>query len=204
MSGWHKGPMLAWDLETSSADPTTARIVTATVVTIDPPAQVREKKWLVAVEDEIPAEAIAIHGITTEHAREHGEDPRIVTREIAAALSLGVRAGVPIIAFNFPYDGTVLDYELTRFGLPSLEDFCGGPVRRVVDPLVIDRAVDKYRRGSRKLVDQCAHYGVRLDGAHDSSFDAIAAARIAWALANRYPDEVGGIDLDELHERQVA
>jgi DNA polymerase-3 subunit epsilon len=42
----------------------------------------------------------------------------------------------------------------------------------VVDPLVIDKWLDRYRKGSRKLEAICAHYGAVLDEAHDADFDA--------------------------------
>jgi DNA polymerase III epsilon subunit-like protein len=38
------------------------------------------------------------------------------------------------------------------------------------------------REGSRKLEAICAHYGATLEGAHDATFDAVAACRTAWVL----------------------
>lgn len=58
-----------------------------------------------------------------------------------------------------------------------------------------------YRRGKRTLEVVAAHYAVPLDGAHEASADAIAAGRVAQALARRF-------DLPpspaELHTRQVS
>jgi DNA polymerase-3 subunit epsilon len=73
----------------------------------------------------------------------------------------------------------------------------------VIDPLVIDRRFDRYRRGSRKLDAMCAHYGVALDGAHDAGHDAVAAARLAWKQARTYP-ELAGMGLDELTAAQAG
>lgn len=87
---------------------------------------------------------------------------------------------------------------LARHGMPALH------VGHVVDPLVIDRAVDKYRKGSRKLGPTCEHYRVALDGAHEAGADAIAAARLAWRLAQRFPALVGELSLAELHEAQIG
>ena len=72
----------------------------------------------------------------------------------------------------------------------------------VVDPLVIDKAVDKYRRGKRTLAITASHYGVSLVGAHDAGADAVAAGRVAQAIARAYPAELG-IDVEELHRLQV-
>ena len=75
--------------------------------------------------------------------------------------------------------------------------------RAVVDPFVIDREVDKYRKGKRTLTAMCAHYGVSLDGAHDAAADAIGAARVAWAIGQRYP-EIASMDMETLVKSQKA
>jgi DNA polymerase-3 subunit epsilon len=72
----------------------------------------------------------------------------------------------------------------------------------VVDPLVLDKHLDRYRKGKRTLEATCEHYGVKLDGAHDASFDAIAAARVAWMIAHRNPS-VARMPLEQLHQMQV-
>ena len=200
---WHLGVLCAFDVESTGPDPETARIVTACVVRVDgsgamPP---EVQAWLVDPGIEIPAEAAAIHGITTEHARAHGQAPHIALAEIAAAVSTPARAGVPVIAFNAPYDLTVLDRDTRRHALEPFGDhFPLGAA--VIDPYVLDKKVDPYRKGSRKLIDVCAHYGVRIDGAHDAAADAIAAARVAWRIAQRYP-ALAAMPLGELHDLQV-
>lgn len=203
---WHEGPLIAFDLETTSVDVETARIVTACVALIDGSGRRPPKiaKWLVNPGVEIPEQAAAIHGITTERARAEGGDPSVAAQEIGALLADHVEAGAPIVAFNAAYDLTVHDRECRRYGLPTLTDVCEDDelYLYVVDPFVIDKAVDKWRKGSRKLADQCTHYGVRLDGAHDASFDAVAAARIAWRIAQRYP-EIAAMSLHDLHAFQV-
>ncbi len=72
----------------------------------------------------------------------------------------------------------------------------------VIDPLVLDKALDRYRRGSRKLADVCAHYGITLDNAHDASADTLAAIALARALARAYP-QIARMTPQELHEFQV-
>jgi DNA polymerase-3 subunit epsilon len=198
---WHKGPLVAFDLETTGVDPETARIVTACVALIDGsgarPPQV--STWLVNPGIEIPAAAAKIHGITTEHAAEHGRAPEYAIAEIADRLF--ERDGAPIVAFNACYDLTVLDRELRQHSLGVLGKVFPGLVP-VVDPFVLDKAVDRWRNGSRRLADQCAHYGVRIDGAHDASHDALAAARVAWKIAAKYP-QIAAMDLAELHALQA-
>jgi len=193
---WGDGPFCAFDLETTSVDPETTRIVTASVVTIVG-ATPRVRSWLTDVDgEEIPAEATAVHGITTERARAHGTPAARAVKEIRDALASAMYDGIPLVIFNAPFDLTGLDRECRRHDIEPL-----GAARvplRVIDPLVLDRAVDKYRKGSRKLVDIARHYGITLteDEAHTSDGDCLATARVAWCLAKRTP--VGRMDIDQL------
>lgn len=167
-------PLAAFDSETTSADPLSARLVTAVVARIDG-GSTTVREWLADPGVEIPAEASAIHGISTEHARAHGRPHAEVAAELAAELRDVWAQGRALVVFNAPYDLTVVSQHVPGFTVDGL----------VVDPFVIDRAIDPYRRGSRKLVDMCAHYGVRIDVAHDAQSDALAAARVAWKLLRR-------------------
>ena len=197
-NAWHRGPMLAWDTETTAASPLYDRIVTCTTARIHGGLQ-GAMTWLIAPTIDIHPEATKVHGITTEHAREHGRKPADALAEIAAELTAAINAGIPLVAFNAAFDFTILDRELARHGIPA-PDWAAA---LVVDPYVIDKQVDRYRKGKRKLPLVCEHYGVRHDGAHDATEDALAAARVAWALAEHYPDELQ-IDLAHLHANQRA
>jgi DNA polymerase-3 subunit epsilon len=191
--------MCVFDLETTAADPEEARIVTACVALIGGGMDTTVHEWLVDPGVDIPAEATAVHGITTDRAREDGMSPVDAVREIAEELCRAWSAGVPVVAFNAAYDLTVLDRECRRHDVS-----CGFPVAGpVIDPYVIDREVDKYRRGKRTLTAMCEHYRVTLGDAHNAAADAVAAGRVAWAIAQRYP-QVAGMSLAELHEAQVG
>lgn len=113
--------------------------------------------------------------------------------------------GWPVVIYNAPYDLTVLDRECRRHGLATVADRCedDNVELRVVDPLVIDKAADRDRKGSRTLPAVCAHHGIpfRETDAHTSHGDALAAARLAWVLAHRYPSQLG--DLDDLQTMQA-
>lgn len=86
----------------------------------------------------------------------------------------------------------------------DLEDRLGRPIAPVVDPMVIDRALDKFRRGKRTLTHLAEHYGVPLgDDAHGAAADALAALRIAWRLAVLFPEQLQ-VPLPDLHARQVT
>jgi DNA polymerase-3 subunit epsilon len=196
LPGWHTGLLGSYDCETTGRDPLTARLVSAAFVTSDG----RRHDFLVDPGVPIPPETTAVHGITDEQVREHGSDPAEALERIAELLAAHLSAGLPLIVFNAPYDLTLLEAELERHGLRPLVARVGR-IEPVIDPLVIDKAVDRFRKGKRNLESQCAHYGVQIEGAHDAAVDAIAALEVAKALAERYPD-VGQATPLELHRQQ--
>ncbi|WP_301126838.1 3'-5' exonuclease [Streptomyces cacaoi] len=196
---WHLGRMAGFDLETTGTDVDSDRIVTACVVQVGGGFPTQSATWLADPGVEISDGAAAVHGITTERARAEGRPAAEVVEQVTAALAQCARDGVPLVAMNAAFDFTVLDRECERYGVPSLWNCT--PV--VVDPRVLDKAVDRYRRGSRTLSALCEHYRVQLDGAHSADADAIAACRVAWRIAAQYP-QIGSADLGALHEQQVA
>ena len=117
----------------------------------------QEREWLVDPGVEIPAEAAAIHGVSTERARAEGLDPATATAGIAEALAGFFDAGIPVMAFNAAYDFTVLANECARYGLQT------PTATPVIDPFILDKQMDRYRRGKRTLVALCELYGVRLE-----------------------------------------
>ncbi|MEV4438210.1 exonuclease domain-containing protein [Streptomyces sp. NPDC049577] len=199
---WHTGRMCGFDLETTGPDPETARIVTACVVRCGGGRDTESTTWLSDVDgQEIPAEAAAIHGITTERSRAEGTDLCQVVEEVLGALSGAVLDGVPIVAMNARYDLTLLDREARRYGMTPLTDRVGDRLC-VLDPFVIDKRIDRSRRGKRRLVDLCRHYRVPLDGAHSADADALAACRVAWRIGQEQAD-IGSASLPVLHQQQI-
>jgi DNA polymerase-3 subunit epsilon len=190
--------LAVFDLETTGIDIDTCRIVTAHVGVIGPAGEVLEQRqWIVDPGVEIPTAATLIHGVTTERARLEGLPAVQAVVEIIGALTQAAVRGLPIVAYNAAYDLSVLHREAERYGHEAFR----GPAH-VIDPLVIDKAVDRYRRGKRTLTAACAHYGVELTAAHDAGADAIAAGRVAQAIARAFP-ELAAIAVAELHSRQV-
>jgi DNA polymerase III epsilon subunit-like protein/8-oxo-dGTP pyrophosphatase MutT (NUDIX family) len=186
-----------FDLETTGVDVDSSRIVSACVAVLDELGGVVARwDWLADPGIEIPAGASAVHGITTERARAEGRTARTVVAEIAQTLRVLFATGVPVVVYNAPYDLSLLDRECRRHGLEPLE--APGPI---IDPLVIDKSVDRYRKGKRTLEVTAALYSVALDDAHDAGSDAIAAGRVALALLRTFPDELD-IPLVDLHGRQ--
>jgi len=72
----------------------------------------------------------------------------------------------------------------------------------LVDPLVIDRHVDRYRCGKRHLDALCDTYGVVLGNPHDAGSDADATVKLARVIAGRYP-EVASYEIGDLTRLQA-
>ncbi|MFF2025492.1 exonuclease domain-containing protein [Streptomyces sp. NPDC058171] len=193
---WLNGPMLAVDVETTSVDPESARIVSAAVAAVGGGAEPRTTAWLVNPGIEIPAEATAIHRITTEQARSDGRAPADVLPEIITALTTALAAGHPLVVFRAPYALTALARECDRHDLPFPTQMAP-----VLDPSVLDRHADRYRRGRRTLPALCEHYAVRHDGPNNATEDALAAARLAWRLPRAH-SHFASLALTDLHARQ--
>lgn len=201
---WHTGRLAAFDIETTGTDPESDRIVTAAISLVGAELPGEHHAWLVDPGIEIPAGAAAVHGITTERARDEGRDPGEAVEEITGLLAEQVLGGVPVVAFNARFDLTILDREACRHGVTSLLDRVGSSQGMlVVDPFVLDRQFDRFRKGKRTLQAVCRHYRVPFDEAHVANADAIAAARVAYRLGVVVPD-LRELDLHDLYCKQIS
>jgi DNA polymerase III subunit epsilon len=216
------GEMIGFDMETTGVDVNEDRLVTAAIVTVHPDHDPIIREWLVNPGVAIPEEATAVHGITTEHAVANGMDAAEAVREIRDQLARPDNA--PMVAFNAAFDFSMLAVECRRHHVDDLPNFWP-----IIDPLLIDKAVDTFRPGKRTLSAQCEFYGVRLDDAHQAKADVLGALRLVWAMARmarlartdpqevylRYATrrdhsmivrawrELGDMTLPELHNAQV-
>lgn len=196
MTDWHLAPLASFDIESTGVDVETDRIVTATLVRIHG-AQTTTRSWLINPGVEIPQGAIDVHGITNEQARRDGQNPVIACAEILAELDECWTGGRPVIIYNASFDLTLLDRELRRHCQVSLDGIIG----TVIDPFVCWKELDRYRKGPRTLTAACQAFEVKQEGAHTAEGDALAAARVAWRLAQTYPERLGR--LEELNDLQA-
>ena len=172
---WIHGPRATFDLETTGVDVETARIVTASLLLLNPDGSVRRAgEWLADPGVEIPEAAAAVHGVTTEYARAHGQPAQQVVWELAGAIGSLFLDGVPVIAFNAAYDFSVLHHEMKRYNIANGE-LPGGCI---LDPYIIHKHVIPRKRGNRKLETLAVEHKVQLDNAHTSKDDALAAERL--------------------------
>ena len=195
---WTSLPLLSVDTETSGVDPATDRIVEAAAVTVAADGTVTDT-WCRIIDPgiDIPEDAANIHGITTDRARAEGTRPVIALRELASRLKSHPGA---VVLYNALFDWPLLRAEAARHGI---HDFPGA---LILDPLVLDRHLDKYRKGQgmRRLTAVCELYGVQLssDDAHGAVADATAAGQLMWAMVAREP-RIASIGLPDLQAWQA-
>lgn len=181
---------LAFDTETTGTDPEEARIITAAAVVRGGGQPDRDFNWIINPGVPIPPETTEIHGIDDAKVQAEGVEPKQALAEIANTLAYALHRGMPVVAFNLSYDWTVLDRELRRYGLPAMDERLPGIDQPpLIDAHVIDKQVDRYRKGKgmRKLRPTAEVYGIKLDNWHTADADALAALKIAEAQFERYP-----------------
>ena len=103
MGNWADGPLIGFDIESTSPHPNVARIVSASIVLSEQNQEPVVTDWLVAVDEDIPAEATAVHSVTTEVARRDGKPLQDVLIEIRETLRQAWDDGIPVVIYNAPY-----------------------------------------------------------------------------------------------------
>lgn len=207
---WRSRWMLALDTETTGKDPHTAEVVSAAIVEYrNHPVhgeEIIKHEWLIDPGVPVPEDAALIHGITTETVRRQGRPAAQALGEIVDLLAAKWTPETPVCGFNIPYDLTVLDN--------AARQHLGSPLAvrgAVVDPQCIDFGVDLLRRrrtggqqSRRGLADlyreYCYFFPPLPGGYHDAAEDALAAARLAYAVGSSH--SIGAVPLDELQDLQ--
>ncbi len=181
-AAWFNQPLAALDFETTGVDPKTDRIVSFAALS----DVGGDLIGMVNPGVPIPESSADIHGITSSDLATSPMSAQALRPVLSWVQDLVLRR-VGLVIYNAAFDLTLLRAEADRHDLdqPDWEDLL------VVDPFVLDWGVDRDRRGPRRLGDVAAHYGVRLDKAHDASHDARAAREIAIALGKKFPREAG-------------
>lgn len=182
--------IMVWDVETTGIGIERDRIISAYAAIFTADGEIVDDfRWIINPGVEIPETASTVHGMTTEWVQENGRtDVERCIREIAGFIDEASMEGYPIVGYNNSYDLSILDRELRRHGAVGLDTGLS-KLTQYFDPIVYDRATDKYRKGSRKLMDVAKHYGVQVDEErlHDAEYDVIVTAKLALILLKNSP-----------------
>lgn len=131
---------------------------------------------------EIPAEASAIHGITTEYAKKYGVPLKVA---VAAFESLFANAQL-LVAHNIDFDRLMVRSELARIeawnivkvAFETLPTFC--TMKSTTD---ICKLPGNYGYKWPKLQEAHVHFfGEEFEGAHDAMADVRACAKVYFAM----------------------
>ena len=199
MTEYFKGPLLGFDIESTGIDPFEDRVVTFSMVySAHEGAPAETLEWYIDPGVEIAEGAAAVHGITTAKAQEFFMDASKAMPYIARRMERIVDFGIPFVIYNAPFDTTMIYNEFERYNIP-LRYTREQMFAKVIDPLVIDKACDKYRKGSRKLTDTAKLYGYDLTNAHNSTADVEATLHIARQLDKFFQPEM---TIEHLQEMQ--
>ena len=167
-------PIVFFDLETTGVNIAKDRIVEISILKVYPNGNKESKTWLVNPEMEIPAEVVAIHGITNE---------RVVTeptfKELANEVSKLIE-GCDLAGFNS-----------NRFDIPLLaEEMLRADVDfEMKSRIAIDVQVIYHKKEQRTLSAAYKFYCDKdLENAHSAEADTNATYEILKSQLDKYED----------------
>ncbi len=199
-TAWNTRTLVGFDTETTGIDPTRDRLVTASIVILEKD-NLTKHYWLANPEVEIPEAAQRVHGISNEKARNEGRSIKEVLTEISDLLFQHLSQENIVVAYNATYDLTLLENELKRHELPTLTERLG-EIAPIIDPYMLDKVVDRYRKGKRTLESVAKHYNVwDNDAFHNAEADVLATLRVLQAIWEKYP-QILNDDVKTLMQKQ--
>ena len=199
MSGnWFESNVfLVFDLETTGVDVASDRPVSYALMAMAQGGCVLESYSIVDPGVEVPGEAAAIHGISTERARSFGTGLEHALGAITDALLRATREGWYVVGMNVGFDLTIVNSRCREaYGVGLAELGFDAPV---LDALVLDRHYDRFRSGKRTLERLAEVYGVQAGNYHDALEDCRVTYRVLEAIVNRYP-EITAIEKSKVTE----
>jgi DNA polymerase-3 subunit epsilon len=176
---WRTQPLAIIDTETTGTDPARHRVVEVAIRIVSPGQEPFCKSWLVDPGTPIPAEATAIHGITTGML---ADAP--IFHEVAHELWMLISACIPV-AYNARFDRAMLLAEYLRARIDPPEFLFAPPTW--IDVLAFARNSknrgDPHTSGRFKLGAVAARYGVPIGTAHRAAGDCETTHGVLTALA---------------------
>lgn len=180
---FHK--LIGFDTETTGTDVYSdeTRIVTSAFVLYDG-GNLRDVEIEMNPGIEIPKGASDVHGITTEKAQGFMPYMDGLTK-MKEFIDYAFYEEIPLVAYNGSYDITLTKVEFERNGIPlDLTNMT------LLDPLVMDRFLDPFRSGGRKLGTVAKLYGYDLENAHNATADVEATLHILDGILPKFLKKV--------------
>ena len=177
-------PICFFDLETTGIDVAKDRIVEISILKIFPNGNKESKTWLVNPEMPIPAQVIAVHGITNE---------KVANEPIFSVLAPTV--------YNMIKDSDLGGYNSDRFDIPLLAEelLRAGIDFDMKNRVSVDVQTIFHKMEERTLSAALKFYcGKSLENAHSAAADTEATYEILKSQLERYPELVN--DMKSLSE----
>ncbi|KFJ08011.1 DNA polymerase III epsilon subunit-like 3'-5' exonuclease [Bifidobacterium tsurumiense] len=200
--------LLGFDTETTGTFAGKDAIVSATLVLRNPEMGSEGDvvaEWLINPHRPMNPRASQINSFTDAYLQEHGQEPERALSGLAAVITQAQSKRIPLLAYNAPFDVHMLNGDLRRWSLDTLDEREAADNTDysllVVDPLVLDRAVSR-RSGRRNLASTTEYYGVEPQGDfHDATADTVAAVDLIGPMTTLYP-QLGRLSMGELMDWQ--
>ncbi|KAB1656342.1 hypothetical protein F8O01_10775 [Pseudoclavibacter chungangensis] len=176
------------DVKSSALDVEQGRIESAVLADVGRDGRVHAvRRWRVEPGEPIGAAESNVVRLGGERPDERLDDGGDAIVQIVEALRERFDAGLPVVAFHAARPFTVIDREARRH---AVHPATPAPV---IDPFAIDKAVDPFRSGSRRLVETASSHGIPVDraNAHGPLFGVVVAGLLAWTLLDRFAGEIG-------------
>lgn len=176
------------DVKSSAIDVEQGRILSAVIADVGRDGRVHAvRRWRMEPNAAVTASTSNVVRLTGDVSDGRVDDGADAIAQLVDALRERFEAGLPVVAFHAAHPFTVIDREARRHDLPVMS-----PVP-VIDPFAIDKAIDPYRSGSRRLLETAGSHGVPVDraNAHGPLFGAVVAGLLAWTLLDRFACSIG-------------
>lgn len=200
---------LTLDCESSGVDTANDRIITWFMRAREGDKVVFERNWILDPGVEIPEEAAAVHGMSTEWVREHGrKDVDEAIMEIVCDITDAVKAGFVLCGYNHAFDLAMLESEYKRYWLFDLIWLRENS--RFIDPAIFSRVFDKYVKGGHQLITVAKRNGIEIeeDRLHAADYDVEVTEKLVKVMLNRawreLPEVREGCTPDEFVTRLQA
>jgi DNA polymerase III subunit epsilon len=185
-------PLASIDTETTGRDFDGDRVVEFACVVFRAGELIARHSWLINPEREIPAEAIAVHGITNDDVKQHPP-----FRDLVDDIVGSLRGSVPL-AYNAEFDQAFILKELGRAPMRTSLPPAARKNVQWVDPLIWARHLHAEAK-SKSLGAMCEALGIELENAHRATDDAAAAGRLFHRFLDddRVPTTYGAFMLEQ-------
>lgn len=184
-----KRPLCVFDIESTGTNVVTDRIVSISILKVQPDGSKEQRTWIVNPTVQIPEEVVLIHGISNEMV---ANQPTF--KEVAHQIIAMIK------------DADLAGYNSNKFDIPMLAEEL---LRAEIDfdmkkRMAIDVQNIFHRMEQRTLSAAYKFYCQKdLEGAHTADADTLATYEILLAQIERYPELQGDVAfLSEFSNRQ--